>query len=107
MAARQSKYDIKLLRRLWAAGVPCSRIAAALGCTVKGVWALRERYKLPVRRAHRREWQWGEDPTLEQIAERAAECRAMRVEKVPPPPVAYTAGIKVYAWRDGAFEGVA
>jgi hypothetical protein len=44
------RYDIDLLRRLWAAGETCEVIAAALGCSPHYVSALRQKHGLPVRR---------------------------------------------------------
>lgn len=106
MKDNSCRYDIELLRKLWAAGESCVGIAAALGCSPHYVSALRQKHGLPVRRVQKLEWQWGEDPTPEEIAERAAEVRARRVEKVPDSRTVRP-GIKTYAWHGGRFEGVA
>lgn len=107
MGKRQSSYDIDLLRRLWAAGETCEVIAAALGCPSHYVSTLRQRFKLPVRRVQKPEWQWGEDPTPEQIAERAAEVRARRQQKAPPPRGQHDVGMRCYSWRGDRFEAIA
>jgi hypothetical protein len=105
MGKRQSSYDIDLLRRLWAAGETCEVIAAALGCPISYVWDLRDRYGLPSRRKQKPDG--SVDPTPEQIAERAAECRRRREEKILPPREAYRAGIKTFSWRGDRFEAIA
>jgi len=75
-------YDKDVLTRLWAEGKTHFEIAAALGCSEMYVSQLRERHKLPKRRQAYHGPQ-EDDPTPEQIAERAAECRARRVVATP------------------------
>lgn len=106
-AFNSCRYDIELLRRLWAAGESCVGIAAALGCSPHYVSALRQRYGLPVRRVQKLEWRCGDDPTPEEIAERAAECRARRQEKTPPPRGQCDVGMRCYSWRGDRFEAIA
>jgi len=70
-------YSVSELKRLWAAGKTHQQIAAALGCSEMYVSQLRQRHNLPFRRKK----YYGpkeKDPTPEEIAERAAECRAKR-----------------------------
>jgi hypothetical protein len=74
-------YSVSELKRLWAAGKTHQEIAAALGCSEMYVSQLRERHQLPKRRQVRHGPQEF-DPTPEQIAERAAECRARRPEVI-------------------------
>lgn len=90
------------LHALWAAGVSYRDIAAALGCSESFVHRLKERHKLPNRQRTNREI-FEDDPTPDQIAERAAEVRAMRIEKAPPPP--NRVEIKEYSWDGVAFIG--
>ena len=74
-------YDKNVLKRLWAAGKTRAEIAAALGCSAGYVEKLRIRHGLPRRpRCHDKPQE--ADPTPEQIAERAAECRARRPEVI-------------------------
>jgi len=77
-----SVYSLAELQRLWAAGKTHQEIAAALGCSEMYVSQLRERHNLPRRRRAFHGPQ-EDDPTPEQIAERAAECRARRVVATP------------------------
>jgi|GEM_PF-2515015 len=103
MGRNQSiKYCALQLHTLWAAGVSYRDIAAALGCSESFVHRLKERHKLPNRQRANREI-FEDDPTPEQIAERAAEVRAKRVEKAPPPPERVE--IKEYLWDGVAFIG--
>jgi len=62
----------QLLVDLWHAGAAVDDIAAALGISRQAVYQLRYQYGLPKRpRPERR----SDDPTPEEIAERARECR--------------------------------
>lgn len=91
------------LHRMWASGMSYADIAAALGCAQSTVHNLKERYKLPPRKRRLRP-DYEVDPTPEQIAERAAQCRAER-EKNMPPPAPYRPGIREYRWQCGAYHG--
>ena len=75
------EYCALTLHQLWASGASYQEIAAALGCSESYVHRLKMRHKLPNRQKSTREI-FEDDPTPEQIAERAAECRARR----PGPP---------------------
>jgi hypothetical protein len=75
-------YSVAQLQQLWAAGKTHPEIAAALGCATAYVAQLVARHKLPRRRRAYHGPQ-EDDPTPEQIAERAAECRARRVVSTP------------------------
>ena len=78
-----SVYSLSELQRLWAAGKTHQEIAAALGCSEMYVSQLRERHNLPRRRRAFHGPQ-EDDPTPEQIAERAAECRERRAALATP-----------------------
>jgi transposase-like protein len=80
MPRKQWTCDLAVLQRLWAAGKTHIEIAAALGCAEKQVEQLRRRHALP--RRPRKQAPVTVDPTPEQIAERAAECRARRPEVI-------------------------
>ena len=75
-------YSVAQLEQLWAAGKTHVEIAAALGCSTPYVAQLVARHQLPRRRRAYHGPQ-EDDPTPEQIAERAAECRARRVVATP------------------------
>ena len=62
----------KLLADLWNAGAAVDDIAAALGVSRQVVYQLRYQQKLPIRPRPERRM---DDPTPEEIAERARECR--------------------------------
>ena len=74
-------YDKDVLKQLWADGKTHAEIAAALGCSKDYVENLRKRHGLP-RRPRRHHKKQEDNPTPEQIAERAAECRARRPEVI-------------------------
>lgn len=62
----------RILWDMWVAGAAVRDIAAALGISANAVYTLRHQYGLPNRprvNSH------PDDPTPEQIAERARECR--------------------------------
>lgn len=65
--------DEQLFRDLWMADVPLPDIAVRLGVSVSTVYTLRERYGLPFRQPVK--ITAAIDPTPEEIAERARECR--------------------------------
>ena len=89
-------YSLDELRRLWADGKTHQEIAAALGCSEMYVSQLRERHKLPRRRRAYHGPQ-DDDPTPEQIAERAAECRARRPD--PATPKEERVSMPRYSWN--------
>ena len=62
----------RILKEMWEAGAAVRDIAAALGVPVAAVYSLRHQYRLPKRQKIHAE---PETPTLEEIAERARECR--------------------------------
>ena len=76
------EYCVATLHRLWARGDSYQEIAAALGCSQSFVSRLKDRHKLPNRQKATKDI-LADDPTPEQIAERAAECRARRVVATP------------------------
>lgn len=98
---RTVKYSASKLHALWAAGASYQEIAAALGCSQSFIQRLKTRHKLPNRQRANREI-FEDDPTPEQIAERAAEQRAKRIT---PPPAPERVEIKKYSWDGVAFHG--
>jgi hypothetical protein len=85
----------KLFTEMWNAGAAVSDIAAALGISRNGVHQMRFMLKLPKR--EREDVRWC-DPTPEQIAERARECREAHYARRRA-ETDETARIKV--WRHG------
>ena len=96
-------YSVDELKRLWADGKTHQEIASALGCSEMYVSQLRERHQLPRRRRSFHGPQ-EDDPTPEQIAERAAECRARR----PGPAIPKEERVSVprYTWTGKGFQGI-
>ena len=82
MQGREVEYCALTLHKLWASGASYGKIAAALGCSTSFVSRLKVRHKLPNRQKATREI-FADDPTPEQIEERAAECRARRIVATP------------------------
>lgn len=74
------RYDIALLFRLWTQGVHADEIAKALGCGPDQVHKLRRDHKLPSRPRPERPTN---DPTPDEIRDRAAYCRMMRERGTP------------------------
>lgn len=72
--------DVAELFRLWHSDLTNTELCERLGLTGGSLWSLRKKYGLPIRKRvenpdrQRRP----DDPTPEEIAERAAECRARR-----------------------------
>ena len=100
---REIEYCALTLHRLWARGDSYQEIAAALGCSQSFVSRLKERHKLPDRQRPNREI-FEADPTPEQIAERAAECRARR--EGPAEPKGERFSIPRYSWDGFRFNGI-
>jgi uncharacterized protein YjcR len=78
---RRVDYCKEMLNEMWARGDSYDEIAAALGCSVSHVHHLKIRHELPNRPKPTKDV-FADDPTPEQIAERAAECRARRPEVI-------------------------
>jgi len=97
---RRGKVDVALLFQLWYSDLVKDEIARRLGISVSHLSVLKNKHHLPKRSTARR--QCDVDPTPEQIEERAAWCRARRVqpEKAHPSP-----GIRQYRYssRTGVF----
>jgi hypothetical protein len=93
---------VATLHRLWARGDSYQEIAAALGCSQSFVSRLKDRHKLPNRQKATRDI-LADDPTPEQIAERAAECRARRVVATPKEE---RFSIPRYSWDGFRFNGL-
>ena len=102
MPTRKIEYCAVKLHELWARGDSYLEIAAALGCSESFVHHLKVRHKLPHRQKPTREI-FDDDPTPEQIAERAAECRAKRVV---PTPKDERFSIPKYSWDGYRFHGL-
>ena len=95
-------YSVAQLQQLWAAGKTHPEIAAALGCATAYVAQLVTRHKLPRRRREYHGPQ-DDDPTPEEIAERAAECRARRVVATPKEE---RYSIPRYTWTGNGFRAL-
>lgn len=103
MPTRKIEYCAVKLHELWARGDSYLEIAAALGCSESFVHHLKVRHKLPHRQKPTREI-FEDDPTPEQIAERAAECRARRPG--PPEPKGERISVPRYSWDGYRFHGL-
>ena len=101
-SGREVEYCALTLHQLWASGASYQTIAAALGCSQSFVSRLKVRHKLPDRQKPTREI-FEDDPTPEQIAERAAECRARRVIPTPKGERVNTAS---YSWDGYRFTAI-
>jgi hypothetical protein len=99
---REVEYCALTLHRLWARGDSYQEIAAALGCSQSYVHRLKTRHKLPNRQKGTREI-FEDDPTPEQIAQRAAECRARRVQ---PEPKGERYSVPRYTWTGNGFRAL-
>jgi hypothetical protein len=95
-------YSVARLQQLWAAGKTHPEIAAALGCATAYVAELVARHNLPRRRPAYHGPQ-DDDPTPEQIAERAAECRSRRVVATPKDE---RFSVPRYMWDGFRFHGL-
>jgi hypothetical protein len=74
LPTRKREIDVPLMFRLWTTGVAREVICQELGVSSQQLSVLRQQYKLPDR--PKRPASLAPDPTPEEIAERAAECRA-------------------------------
>lgn len=101
-SGRDVEYCAVTLHRMWASGASYIEIAAALGCSQSLVARLKVRHGLPNRQKPNREI-FDDDPTPEQIAERAAECRARRVQ---PTPKGERVSVPRYTWTGTGFRGI-
>lgn len=79
MKKQHPPYCEETLRQLWADGKTHWEIADALGCSELYIRVLRRRHNLP-RRPNRAMYREAPDPTPEEIAERAAECRKRHMD---------------------------
>lgn len=99
---RRIEYCAATLHMLWARGDSYMEIAAALGCSESFVHHLKVRHKLPNRQRSTRDI-LDDDPTPEQIAERAAECRARRIV---PTPKEERFSVPKYSWDGYRFNAI-
>lgn len=104
MTMRQIPYCALKLHEMWARGDSYDEIAAALGCSVSHVHHLKIRHKLSNRQRPTKEI-FEDDPTPEQIAERAAECRARREDPATPKTERFS--VPRYSWDGFRFNGIA
>lgn len=114
---RRIEYCAATLHMLWARGDSYLEIAAALGCSMSHVHHLKLRHKLPDRQKPTKEV-FADDPTPEQIAERAAEIRRAHLEALRNENAetsrsrAYRASqqvsesVRCYSWDGIRFAGV-
>jgi len=102
MQGREVEYCVATLHRLWARGDSYQQIAAALGCSTSFVSRLKVRHKLSHRQKPTKEI-FADDPTPEQIAERAAECRA-KWHTAEPRGERYS--VPRYTWDGYGFRGI-
>lgn len=72
-------YSVPQLHSLWASGASYDEIAAALGCCSSWVTKLKLKHALPNRK--RTYAESTTDPTPDEIAERAKECREKHYAK--------------------------
>lgn len=75
--------DVQELFRLWHSPMTNTELCEHFQITGGSLWSLRVKYALPIRpRVCNRDTQRRpDDPTPEEIAERAAECRARRTKE--------------------------
>lgn len=78
---REVEFDVAEMFRLWASELKNDEIAERLGITRGQMWSLSRRLKLPQRPDHLRAWcentgRTKDDPSPEEIVQRAAEVRA-------------------------------
>ena len=73
LPSRARQFDVPTLFRLWTSGVAREVICRELGISGSQLSVLKTRHKLPSR--PRKPASLGADPTPEEIAERARECR--------------------------------
>ena len=78
---RAIEYSALKLHTLWTSGASYAEIAAVLGCSESYVHDLKVRHKLPNRQRATREI-FENDPTPEQIQERAAEIKARHMAEM-------------------------
>lgn len=76
--------DVPELFRQWHSGVPVQDIASHFGVSSQIVYAARNRYGLPKR--PRQSWRERDDPSPEQIAERAAAIKERNLAKMRAQP---------------------
>lgn len=100
---QEVEYCALTLHRLWARGDSYRDIAAALGCSMSYVSRLKLRHRLPNRQKATKEI-FEDDPTPEQIAERAAECRARRPG--PATPKEERVSMPRYSWDGYKFNTI-
>jgi hypothetical protein len=91
------------LHEMWDRGDSYQEMADAIGCSKAFISRLKKRHMLPDRLRKQKET-FADDPTPEQIAELAAECRARREEPSEPRGERYS--IPRYSWDGKRFTGI-
>jgi transposase len=90
------------LREWWRKGHSYTKLAALIGCSKGFIYRLKKRHKLPRRRRAGLGFR-GANPTPQQIAQRAAECRARRPPAETKPVPRQVMQI-AYDERTGAYD---
>ena len=81
MAGASKKIDEKKFVRMWHSEATLAEICETLGITGGSLWFLQKKHGLPARGRPRDTQRRPDDPTPEQIEQRAAECRAKRTKE--------------------------
>lgn len=101
LPSRRRPVDVPLLFKLWTTGVAREVICRELGISGSQLSILHKRHKLPPR--PKRPASIAPDPTPEEIAERAAECRERHMAQRRAEDV-LTTNSKVSTWRAGMYN---
>lgn len=78
-------YCARQLHEMWASGVSCKEIAAALGCSLSHVTELARRHQLPRRQRPVKEI-FASDPTPDEIEQRKREIRERHLAEMRAMP---------------------
>jgi hypothetical protein len=81
MAGASRQIDEKEFVRLWFSESSLAEICETLGITGGSLWHLQNKHGLPARGRPRDTQRRPDDPTPEEIEERAAECRKKRTKE--------------------------
>lgn len=100
---RVVEYCALTLHEMWARDATYQEMADAIGCSKAFILRLKKRHNLPNRQRKLKDI-YADDPTPEQIATLAAECRARRVG--PPEHKAERFSTPRYSWDGKRFTGI-
>jgi len=81
MAGAARRIDEKEFVRLWFSDASLAEICETLGITGGSLWHLQNKHRLPARGRPRDTQRRPDDPTPEEIEQRAAECREKRTKE--------------------------